>query len=64
MKAENVAQTTELAVIDALTYGIGVIVVRNLQTTGLEFVYVHPRDYVELAQALQTVAQEVKGTMQ
>jgi hypothetical protein len=64
MKAENIAQTTELAVIDALTYGIGVIVVRNLPTPGLEFVHVHPRDYVELAQSLQMVAQEVKGTMQ
>lgn len=64
MNADSLAQTTELAVVDAIMYGTGVIIVRNSPTAGLEFVHVHPRDYMELAQSLQLAAQEVKGTMQ
>lgn len=64
MNAESMAQTTESAVMDAITYGIGVIIVRNDPVTGLEFVHVRPRDYTDLAQSLQMLAQEVKGTMQ
>lgn len=64
MNPTDLAQVTEKAVVDALMYGTGVILVQNSPTVGIEFVHVHPRDYAELAQSLQFAAQEVKGQMQ
>ena len=64
MTDTDLAGVTERAVMDAIMYGTGVVVVRNSPTAGLEFMHVPISQYAELAQSLQWAAQNVEGKMQ
>ena len=53
MNAVNAPAVTERAVMDALMFGIGVVVVRNDQREGLVFEYVPRENYGEFVEALR-----------